>query len=553
MEIAVDPRVPTYSGGLGVLAGDTIRAAADMGIPMVAVTLLHRKGYFTQKISPDGQQIEEPVQWKAEDHLKEMPQRASVELEGRTVYLRAWSYRVTAANGFSVPVYFLDSDLPENTEADRALTHHLYGGDAHYRLSQEAIFGIGGVRMLNVLGYEGLSRYHMNEGHASLLTLELLSEEVRKTERTQIGDDDIQWVRKRCVFTTHTPISAGHDKFPANMVLGVLQRPEIQARPDLFFTDGQLNMTDLAINFSHYVNGVAKRHGEVSQQMFSRHVDSITNGVHAGTWTSQPFQQLFDKYLAGWRDDNAILRNALIIPREEVWVAHLQMKRQLLERIKQQAGVEMKEDVFTLGFARRATAYKRAGLLFHDPERLKAIAAKFGPFQVVYAGKAHPHDHEGKDGIRKIFEAARHLKPHLEVIYLADYEIELARQITAGVDVWLNTPYPPMEASGTSGMKAALNGVPSFSVLDGWWVEGHLEGITGWGIGVDEKKLQPDGDRTAQDAALLYDKLEQAILPAFLNNRDGFIDVMRQAISLNGSYFNAQRMMQQYILNAYFR
>ena len=549
----MDPRVPTYSGGLGVLAGDTIRAAADMGIPMVAVTLLHRQGYFTQKIDPNGQQIEEPVKWRAEDQLKEMPQRASVELEGRTVYVRAWSYRITAANGFSVPVYFLDTDLSENAEADRALTQHLYGGDAHYRLCQEAIFGIGGVRMLNVLGYEGLVRYHMNEGHASLLTLELLGDEIRKTERTQIGEDDISWVRKRCVFTTHTPISAGHDKFPADMVQSVLQRPEIAARPDLFFTYGQLNMTHLAMNFSHYVNGVAKRHGEVSAAMFSRHVDSITNGVHVGTWTSQPFQQLFDRYLAGWQEDNAILRNAVAIPRPEIWEAHRQNKQRLLERVKKETGVEMKEERFTLGFARRATAYKRAGLLFQDPDRLKAIAAKLGPIQVIYAGKAHPHDQEGKDGIRKIFEARERLKPEIQVVYLADYEIELARLMTAGVDVWLNTPHPPLEASGTSGMKAALNGIPSFSVLDGWWVEGHLEGITGWAIGVDEKKLTPDGDRSAQDASLLYEKLEQAVLPAFLRNKDGFIDVMRQAIALNGSYFNAQRMMQQYILHAYFR
>lgn len=553
MEVAVESAMPTYSGGLGVLAGDTVRGAADMNVPMVAVTLLHRKGYFTQRFSPQGWQTEEPVQWKAEDYLQEIPHRASVELEGRTVYLRAWKYDVVGMTGFTVPVYFLDTDLPENQEGDRALTHYLYGGDEHYRLSQEAIFGIGGVRMLRVLGYEGLTRFHMNEGHAALLTLALLAGEARKAEREIFNADDIAKVQKKCVFTTHTPISAGHDKFPMDLVDRVLRWPELKVMPEVLLSNGGLNMTHLAMNMSHYVNGVAKRHGEVSRAMFSRPVDAITNGVHVPTWTSESFLRLFDRYVSGWREDNTNLRYALTIPRDEIWAAHVEAKRELLARVKKETGAALKEDVLTLGFARRATGYKRADLLLSDLGQLKRIAAQVGALQVIYAGKAHPHDHPGKEMIQRIFAAAGQLKPEVPVVYLADYGMELGRLMTAGVDVWLNTPQPPLEASGTSGMKAAVNGVPSLSILDGWWVEGHLEGITGWAIGQMEPNPKPEEDRTARDASSLYDKLEKVVLPTYYQKRQEFIDIMRQAIALNGSHFNTQRMMQQYVLNAYFR
>ena len=553
MEIAVDPGMATYSGGLGVLAGDTLRTAADLGVPMVALTLLHRKGYFTQKLDLNGWQQEEPVQWDPQAFLQEMPQRASVELEGRAVYLRAWKYEVTGRGGFTVPVYFLDSDLLENSPDDRALTHHLYGGDAHYRLCQEAVFGIGGVRMLRVLGYEGITRFHMNEGHASLLTLALLDGEARKVGKESFGPEEIERVRRKCVFTTHTPISAGHDRFPLELVQKVLGRPELAAAREVFLSDSELDMTGLALNLSHHVNGVAKRHGEVSSSMFSRPVGAITNGVHVPTWTSEPFRKLFDHRIPGWREDNFSLRNALIIPDNELWEAHLQAKRLLLERVKQETGVPMDENLFTIGFARRATGYKRAGLLLQDISRLKAIAGAAGPFQVVYAGKAHPHDEEGKRTIQGVIHAARQLAPEIKVVYLQNYEMELAQRMTSGCDLWLNTPQPPLEASGTSGMKAALNGVPSLSVLDGWWVEGHLEGVTGWAIGEDEgRSPQQDEGRSARDAGLLYEKLEKVVLPAFYRQRPQFIQVMRGAIALNGSHFNAQRMLHQYVLNAYF-
>ena len=552
MEIAVESRMPTYSGGLGVLAGDIVRTAADMGVPMVAVTLLHHKGYFSQRLGPDGTQREEPMEWNPADFLELLPQRASVELEGKTVYVRAWKCDVSGQGGFTVPVYFLDTHLPENPPESQELTHYLYGGDARYRLSQETIFGIGGVRLLRVLGYEGITRYHMNEGHAALLALDLLDAEARKAGRNGLSDEDVQRVRAKCAFTTHTPLSAGHDQFPIELVERVINRAEIRAKPELFYREGKLDMTHLALNLSRFVNGVAKSHGEVSTRMFSRPVEAITNGVHAGTWTSGSFQKLYDRYIPDWRKDNFSLRSARTLPREEIWAAHLEAKRKLLERVEAQTGLAMDEGTLTVGFARRATGYKRATLLFHDLSRLKQIAQQAGRFQVVYAGKAHPHDHEGKELIRKIFQMKEALKAEIPVAYLQNYDMELGKLMTAGSDIWLNTPQPPLEASGTSGMKAALNGVPSLSILDGWWIEGHQEGITGWSIGSPHAN-EIGEDRIAQDSISLYDKLQNVVLPVFYKNRDAFIDIMRQTIALNGAFFHTQRMMEQYVLKAYFR
>jgi len=554
MEIALDPMMPTYSGGLGVLAGDTICAAADLKVPMVAVTLLHRKGYFHQRLGSNGEQVEEPVEWVVEDFLKEMLPRASVTIEGRTVHIRGWRYEVMGVTGFKVPVYFLDSDLPENSQWDRTLTHFLYGGDQHYRLCQEVILGIGGMRMLRALGYERIERFHMNEGHSSLLALELLDEEAKKTERQSPGFEEIERVREKCIFTTHTPVPAGHDQFSMDLVNQVLgYREAFLKMKDIFCCDGLLNMTYLALNLSGYINGVAKKHSEVSRLMFAGYtIDAITNGVHVATWVSPPFEKLYDRYIPEWRQDNFSLRYALSIPKEEIWGAHLEAKKRLVDRVNREAGAEMEVDGFTIGFARRATPYKRGDLIFTDLQRLKRIASNVGPFQMVFAGKAHPKDEGGKELIRRIIHAKDQLKSNIKIAYLENYDMELGKIITSGVDLWLNTPQPPMEASGTSGMKAALNGVPSLSVLDGWWIEGHIEGVTGWSIG-EHRPKQGESGNALKDAQSIYDKLEQIILPMFHNNRDGFIEVMRNAIAINGSFFNTHRMMQEYVLKAYFR
>jgi len=554
MEVALEPGIPTYSGGLGVLAGDTIRSAADLNVPMVAVTLLYRRGYFRQRLDPDGTQQEEPVTWAVEDFMQELAQRTAVKVEGRTVHLRAWRYNVAGVSGHKVPVYFLDTDLSENDPWDRTLTHTLYGGDARYRLCQEAILGIGGVKMLRALGYRQVERFHMNEGHAGLLTLELLDEEIQRYGRWSFTAEDIERVRERCVFTTHTPVPSGHDQFPLGLVDQVLGRSDLVAKPEMFYCNGTLNLTYLALNFSRYVNGVAKKHGEVSQLLFASYaIDAITNGVHVARWTAQPFQELFNRYIPGWQQDNLSLRSALSIPQEEIWEAHRAAKAQLLDYVRRETGLDMGLDVLTLGFARRVATYKRADLLFHDLERLTQIAAHAGSFQVVYAGKAHPQDQGGKALLKRLIQAKDRLQHDIQIAYLTDYGVELGKLLTAGVDVWLNTPRPPLEASGTSGMKAALNGIPSLSILDGWWVEGHIEGVTGWSIGEPAGATESDDDRSPRDAASLYDKLERIVLPLFYHDRHKFIDVMRHTIALNGSFFNTQRMVQEYVLKAYFR
>jgi starch phosphorylase len=552
MEIALEPAMPTYAGGLGILAGDTIRSAADLKVPLLAVSLLHRKGYLVQRLDASGWQREQPAEWVVEDFLVEMPQRAKVMIEGRTVHVRAWKLEVKGEGGFVVPVFLLDTDLPENSEWDRTLTHYLYGGEQLYRLCQEVVLGIGGVRMLRANGFQHLTRYHMNEGHAALLGLELLDELAGKAGRPTFNHADVEVVRQQCVFTTHTPVTAGHDQFPLDMAGRVLGRTELFAMKEVFCCEGRLNMTFLALNLSHYVNGVAKKHAETSQLMFARYqIDAITNGVHAATWTSPPFRALFDRHIPGWRQDNFSLRFAHSIPPEEVWAAHSVAKRTLVEHVNRVSNAGLDASVLTLGFARRAAPYKRGHLLVTDVGRLKSVASKAGRLQVIYGGKAHPNDRGGKELIQRIVQLRDSLKPDLKLVYLENYDMEQARLTTAGVDVWLNTPQPPLEASGTSGMKAALNGVPSLSILDGWWIEGWIEGATGWAIGEKCEKSPADPDRSACDAASLYEKLEKVVIPLFCGERNRFIDVMRHCISLNGSFFNTQRMVQQYVVKAY--
>ena len=411
--------------------------------------------------------------------------------------------------------------------------------------------GVGGIRMLRALGYHDVARFHMNEGHSSLIALELLDEQARRANRTKIIRADIEAVRGQCIFTTHTPVPAGHDKFPLDLVSRVLGRQDIFEMQDIFCFEGLLNMTYLALNVSHYVNGVAKMHGEVSRRMFTGYkIDDITNGVHGATWISLPFQDLFDHYVPGWRQDNFSLRYALSIPRREVWKAHAFTKTLLLQLVREKTGVEMTVDAFTIGFARRAATYKRADLLFTDVDRLRKIAATAGPFQVIFAGKAHPQDGAGKEVIRQIFAGKAAVQHEVKIGYIENYDLNMGKVLTSGVDLWLNTPQPPLEASGTSGMKAALNGVPSLSILDGWWIEGCIEGVTGWAIA--NKNHDVAGEERVRDAASLYNKLEKSVFPLYLEDRSGFIDVMRHAIALNGSFFNTHRMLQQYVLKAYF-
>jgi glycogen phosphorylase len=553
MEIGLAESLPTYSGGLGMLAGDTVRSAADAGLPMVAVSLAHRKGYFRQHLDASGTQTEEPMPWPIEQLLQPVAARAAIEIEGRAVALRAWRYDVAGAGGEKVPVFLLDTDLPENDPRDRSLTDFLYGGDERYRLCQEAVLGIGGVRILRALGYDSIRRFHMNEGHASLLVVEL-GYELARREGHGITDDIVQRVKPLCAFTTHTPVPAGHDQFALRLVEQVITGygDMFRARAQQFCLNGILNMTYLALDNSHYINGVAKRHGEISRHMFAQYkIDSITNGVHVATWACPSLAALFDRHISAWRQDNASLRYALGIPKQELWAAHLAAKQALLDQVNATSGAGLAGNVFTIGFARRATAWKRADLLFHDSARLAAINERAGPFQVIFAGKAHPHDESGKDLIRHLFGAIGALRDRIRIVYLENYDMAPARRLVAGVDVWLNTPQPPLEASGTSGMKAAVNGVPQLSVLDGWWREGCIEGVTGWAVGGDNAGAEAPDER-ALDADSLYSKLEMVVLPLFYRDQDRYLDVMRHAIALNGSWFNTERMLDQYIRKAYF-
>jgi len=549
MEIGLDPLMPTYAGGLGVLAGDTLRSAADLDLPMVGVTLLHRRGYFYQRLDRTGLQSEESVAWTVHDFLDPLDQRVPVDIEGRTVQIRAWRYLVKGMSGHVVPVYLLDSDLPENSPFDRSITDSLYGGDAYYRLCQEVVLGFGGLAMLRALGYGTIFRYHLNEGHAALLVPALLEDELAsQSHNGEVPPDVIEKVREQCIFTTHTPVPAGHDQFPAELAHRVLGK----RRCDLIEAcqhQGALNMTLLALRGSRYVNGVAMRHGEVSHSLYPGYpIHSITNGVHAVTWTSPPFQNLYDRYLPEWRFDQLSLRYAISIPGAEIWAAHREAKMALVDLVNRETNAGFDRDHLTIGFARRATAYKRGTLIFHDLDRLQRMAKQVGPIQFVFAGKAHPQDQAGKELIRRIHD----VRGQVPVAYLSNYDMGMARLLCAGVDVWLNTPLPPMEASGTSGMKAAMNGVPSLSVLDGWWVEGHIEGVTGWAIGSgNESRASQKVDLDLVHAASLYESLERRVLPLFYRDREGYIEVMKHAIAINGAFFNTQRMVGQYLRNAY--
>ncbi|HZD50379.1 MAG TPA: alpha-glucan family phosphorylase [Silvibacterium sp.] len=545
MEIAASPAIPTYSGGLGVLAGDTLRAAADMGLPLVAVTLAHRQGYFRQVLDANGNQTSEPQPWSPESILAGEEPVVSVTIEGRPVAIKAWRYDLEGVTGHTIPIYFLDTNLEQNDPRDRVLTDQLYGGDGDYRLRQEAVLGMGGVRILAALKFRPLV-YHMNEGHAALLSVALLEEQLQGTSLEGATEEDLEAVRQLCVFTTHTPVPAGHDRFSGEQAYRILgdERARFLERVGAFH-DKLLNMTYLALRFSRFVNGVAMQHGIVSREMFPEYsIEAITNGVHAATWTSPAFQAAFDSHLPRWRQDNLALRYAIDIPETEIEEAHLDSKRTLIAAVKERSGVELRPEIFTIGFARRAATYKRADLLFTDPERLVKIAHECGGLQVIYSGKAHPADEPGKAKIRRVIELSHELNSDLlKIVYLENYEWSLGALLTGGVDLWLNTPKRPYEASGTSGMKAALNGVPSLSVLDGWWIEGWIEGVTGWAI--------RDHEDDAGEAQSLYEHLE-SILPLYYKQQDQWRRIMRSTIALNGSYFNTQRMLEQYVQNSYF-
>jgi starch phosphorylase len=540
MEIGIRNDITTYSGGLGVLAGDTIRSSADLSVPMIAVTLVSHKGYLKQTLSSTGEQKELPDEWNPAAIMELAPKKVELNIEKRTVAVQAWIYHHKSTIGGQVPILFLDTDVEGNAPEDRRITDSLYGGDDRNRLKQEMVLGIGGTRMLDALGYR-ISKYHMNEGHSALLTLELL----------QIFEMDIDRVREHCVFTTHTPVEAAFDRFPYDIVEQVLGKEfPVQIIKELG-GDGSLNMTRLAFNLSGFQNGVTKEHTKYSQKIFPHYaIRAITNGVHSGTWTSPSFRQLFDKYIPGWESEPEMLVRIEKAPLCDILDAHTENKRNLLAFVEAKTGEKLDENVLTLGFARRATGYKRARLIFSDLRRLREVN-KQRPLQLIFAGKAHLRDTNGKELIKEIFWYKEQLKGELKVVYLENYDMDIAAKLTSGVDVWLNTPLPPMEASGTSGMKAAHNGVINFSVLDGWWIEGCIEGVTGWAIGPPPDPKVTEEERRRQELDDLFNKLKYLIGPKFYDERDAWAAMMKNSIGKVAYYFNTDRMMRRYITAAY--
>ncbi|MFB6175217.1 MAG: alpha-glucan family phosphorylase, partial [Candidatus Nanohalobium sp.] len=450
MEIGLEPEIKTYSGGLGVLAGDTVKAAADHDLDFTAVTLLYREGYFRQVIEDEEQQ-EKPQEWDFNDRLEDTGEKISLRLRDRHVDVKIWRYTVEGEEG-DAEVLFLDTGLESNHEEDRKLTSRLYMGGSETRLCQEAVLGIGGVKALREVDRDP-DYYHMNEGHSALLVTEASGKKV---------------------FTTHTPVPAGHDTFSDELIRKVLPEDKYAS---LDFGD-ELNMTEVALENSSYKNAVSDRHKQVTENMFPDYeVDAVTNGVHTRTWTSEQFKKLYDEKINRWCLDPARLTKAEGLKDNEVWKAKKEAKRELKEFIEDENGEQIDLETFTVGFARRSTSYKRPTLIFRDLDRLRKLAEQHGGLQLIFAGKAHPDDEEGKKLVSEILRYSDILD-EVKVVFIEDYGMDAAKKMASGVDLWLNNPERGQEASGTSGMKAALNGTPQLSTPDGWWLEGHIEGVT---------------------------------------------------------------------------
>ncbi len=549
MELAIRPEMHTYCGGLGLLAGDTARSSADLRIPMVFLTMLSRRGYFRQKIDPEGRQVELPDRWDPSAWCQRLSPVVTVGIEGRSIGIQPWLTVVAGVDGFQNPILLLDTNLDQNSKDDRTLSDFLYGGNAAYRLKQEIVLGIGGVRVLRALGFR-VQTYHLNEGHASLLTLELLDDFATPSQgipaRQLAGR--LSDVRARCVFTTHSPVEAAHDRFDYDLVRRILRPTVGLATLKKLGGKDRFNLTRLGLNLSRYVNGVSLRHAVTTRKMFPGYrIHAVTNGVHVPTWVHPAFARLFDSQIPRWRREPEMLVRALELGEDEVWDCHVAAKRSLLERIRDRAGVALDPEVLTLVFARRMVSWKRPLLLFEDTGRLTGLASR-NRFQVVFAGKAHPRDRVGKRSIRRLHERIRQLKGKVPCVFLPNYDMEWAKTLVAGADVWFQNPLPPMEAAGTSGMKAALNGGLNLSTLDGWWEEGCIEGVNGWSIPHVEEE---ESDR--EDAAALYEKLDHVVLPLFYHDTKRWRSMMKQAIGYVGSYFTSHRMLRRYAVEAYLR
>jgi len=529
MEIALENNIKTYAGGLGVLAGDILKSAAEKKFPMIGVTLLNRYGYFKQKINNSGAQIELIDRDYDFSLLKRLDTQVEIEIGSEKIKVGVWQYLIKGEKGFEVPVYFLDTNISGNKTKYKHLTDKLYGGNLELRLQQEIVLGRGGVKMIAELGFNSIKKYHLNEGHGAFAALELFND-----NKEAKLEDRINQVRKKCIFTTHTPIQTIFDEFP----IGLLSKNQKDFPFELpgLVKNQKVNTIDLAMFFSSYINGVAKTHQKFLNEVFPQYkISSITNGVNSLFWTSPEFKKIYNEFIPRWKSNPSLLKKAQKINDKKIWSAHQKAKKRLLEYIKLEENVNWDENILTICFARRFTQYKQPLLLFSDIDRLLEILKNGGSVHIILAGKAHFRDTNGQDSIKRLYGFKKKY-PQLNIIFLKNYNLDLAQLLVAGSDLWLNNPQIPQEACGTSGMKAAHNGVPQLSTLDGWWPEGFKKNKTGWAI------------NNVND---LYNSLKNEILPMYYGNKKGWIGIMKNVISLNASYFNSDRVLDQYINEAY--
>ena len=593
-EFGLHQSLPTYAGGLGVLAGDHCKEASDIGLPFAAVGFLYEMGYFRQRITADG--------WQEAIYPRFKPGEVAVqealcddgtclfvpvEVGDRTVQLQIWHVQAGRTH-----LYLMDADHERNAPWDRELTARLYGGDQEMRIQQEIVLGIGGVRVLRALGIDP-PVFHLNEGHSAFLVLERAREIVESGEAQISFDEARDIVRATSVFTTHTPVPAGHDVFPFHLVEKYFHNywPRLGLSREQFLELGShmdkqgFNMTVLALRMCGRRNGVSKLHGEVSRRMWKSvwpdtpveqvPIIDITNGIHVPAWVGGAINKIYRKYLGpDWidrHDDPALWERILDAPDEELWAAHVHLKRKLISMIRERArqrrvemrmnaeqilsaGTFLDPDALIIGFARRFATYKRATLIFHDLDRLKQLLHdRYRPVQFIFTGKAHPADEGGKRLIQHVYNAASDPAIGGRIAFIEDYDLQVARYMVQGVDVWLNTPRRPHEASGTSGQKAAANGIPNLSVLDGWWAEGY-NGANGWAINSGEH--HDPGAQDAADAETLYQLLENEVVPLFYR-RDaddvprGWVRLMKEAIRTSVPVFSTRRMVKEYTERLY--
>jgi len=542
MEVGVDSRIRTYSGGLGVLAGDMAYSFADLGYPATFVTLLSRNGYTSQRLDASAGQLDSPEPWDWKELLSPTGVMTTMEVWGKPQTIGAWEYRIRGKAETSV--LFLDVDYSQNDRAVREATDRLYGGEPTDRLTQDIILGIGGYRVLKALGRD-VDMYHLNESHAAFAIIELLRD-AGSAEAT----------RRKCAFTTHTPVAAGNDVFRVEAVEGALKGYSWVNWGEES-SDGAVNLSRLASKYSGVTSAVSMKHSFVAERVVGHdRIVYVTNGAYHRRWVHPELKKLYDKHLGGWEDTPSLMGGAVELPSEALSSAHAVAKHSLVNLVNLRHPGHFDESVLTICVAKRFTGYKRNGMLLGDQEKLQMIAEEEGGLQVVYAGKTHPRDASAKAMLADILRKADLLNRaarKVRVAVLENYDIDMAKVLVAGADVWLNNPRRPLEACGTSGIKAAMNGVLNLSVYDGWWLEGGIDGVNGWGVGKRADWSDLSDSVEGEDEASLYSKLSTSVLPTFYKERERWVDMQKRSIATVGPLFNSYRMVEEYVTRVYAR